>query len=286
VRTALFALVLLVAVAACSSDPSTISGTASTSTTASGGATSLAPGNGTATTSAAGTATGAGGARPTSTSTSVRPRPEALGDPGANAALYLRASPARSLHVQLLVEGGAAPRQATLDHLLGVLRDVSGKPVSVVGGSLPSTSSDWTDASITGAAAARAPSPASDVALLQILFVKGSYEGDRGVLGITVNAGVAAIFSDSVSAAATGLVTAARVEEAVSTHELGHLLGLVDLYLHTGRADAAHPGHSTNPRSVMYWAVESDLVGDLLSGGPPIDFDSTDLRDLATIRNG
>ena len=36
----------------------------------------------------------------------------------------------------------------------------------------------------------------------------------------------------------------------------------------------------------MYWAVESDLVGDLLSGGPPTEFDGTDLRDLATIRNG
>jgi hypothetical protein len=36
----------------------------------------------------------------------------------------------------------------------------------------------------------------------------------------------------------------------------------------------------------MYWAVESSLVGDLLTGGPPQDFDAADLADLATIRGG
>ena len=81
-------------------------------------------------------------------------------------------------------------------------------------------------------------------------------------------------------------VSPARLELAVATHEVGHLLGLVDLFLRTGRADPEHPGHSANPRSVMYWAVESDVVGDLLTGGPPVDFDADDRADLATIRNG
>jgi hypothetical protein len=36
----------------------------------------------------------------------------------------------------------------------------------------------------------------------------------------------------------------------------------------------------------MYWAVESGLVTQVLSGGPPRDFDDDDLADLAAIRNG
>ena len=67
-------------------------------------------------------------------------------------------------------------------------------------------------------------------------------------------------------------------------HEVGHLLGLVDLVLDTGRADPEHPGHSSNRSSVMYWAVESTLITDVLAGGPPRDFDADDLRDLAAIR--
>ncbi|MEA3055907.1 MAG: hypothetical protein QOD30_1339, partial [Actinomycetota bacterium] len=38
--------------------------------------------------------------------------------------------------------------------------------------------------------------------------------------------------------------------------------------------------------SVMYWAVESTVVTDLLTGGPPRDFDAADLADLAEIRGG
>jgi hypothetical protein len=89
-----------------------------------------------------------------------------------------------------------------------------------------------------------------------------------------------------VAAAETPLISEGAIEDAVTMHELGHLLGLVDLVLSTGRGDPEHPGHSRNRASVMYWAVESDLVADLLQGGPPRDFDSADLADLATIRNG
>jgi hypothetical protein len=156
-----------------------------------------------------------------------------------------------------------------------------------VAGSLPASDGrEWTAAAIASTAAARTPSATADSALLQILYLGGRYADDDGVLGISVNARVFAVFSDEVAKAATGLVGSERIELAVSIHELGHLLGLVDLYLRTGRADPEHPGHSTNPQSVMYWAVESDVVTDLLTGGPPVDFDRADLADLAVIRDG
>jgi hypothetical protein len=103
---------------------------------------------------------------------------------------------------------------------------------------------------------------------------------------VTVRGDVIGIFPDQVAGAATPFVSRARIERAVATHELGHVLGLVDLYLDEGRDDPDHPGHSTNPRSVMYWAVEADVVTQVLGGPPPVDFDAADQADLREIRDG
>jgi hypothetical protein len=135
-------------------------------------------------------------------------------------------------------------------------------------------------------AATHAPDLPAGTLLLQFAFVHGQSTQGDDVLGISLTGTFSAVFVDQVDDSATGLVSPAAIEQAVAVHELGHLLGLVDLYLHTGRADPQHPGHSANRRSVMYWAVESSVVGDLLTGGPPQDFDADDLADLRRIAAG
>jgi hypothetical protein len=283
-RLAAFALCALLG-ASCASDPSPVGRAASSTTTTS-------VGNG-----PAGTGTGASPARPPSLPTTTvfgsapspsttEPGATAPGDPGSDAPRYLRADRSTSIRLQIVVQPGAEPRQATIDRLRALLASVSGKSVSVSGSTVPAGDRKWTAGEIVETAAERLPRLPEGVAPLQLLFLTGAYGADDGVLGIAVNARVAAVFNDRVSAAATGLVGPDRLEQAVATHEVGHLLGLVDLFLRTGRADPDHPGHSSNPRSVMYWAVESDVVGDLLTGGPPVDFDADDRADLAAIRRG
>ena len=78
----------------------------------------------------------------------------------------------------------------------------------------------------------------------------------------------------------------ATLEDAVSTHELGHVLGLVDLARDTGRDDPEHPGHSSSRGSVMFWAVESDLVSQVFGGPPSRQYDAADKSDLAALRGG
>jgi hypothetical protein len=274
VRRAVLALVLVVGVSACAaSDPSTLDLPATTTTTAVGQAPAISvpttrrPADG-------------GGTAP-----SPQPRPSGtlgrqVGGPGSIADLLLGPKGPSQLVVQVVTEAGAEPRQATLDRVVAVLGQASGKPVRTIGGSVAGRTT-WSAADLRAAADAQA-----DAAVLRVLFVHGRSDQGDDVLGITVRGDLAAVFVDQVEAAATGLVGPAAIERAVTVHELGHVLGLVDLFLHTGRADPDHPGHSTNPRSVMYWAVESSLIGDLLTGGPPQDFDDADRADLAAIRRG
>jgi hypothetical protein len=208
------------------------------------------------------------------------------GAPGSFAPAILRPSLSSEVVVEVRTQSGAAPQQASIDHLTSVLRDVTGKTVTVAGGSsIGGGAQDWSADALRSTGDGGA-AQGNGRAVLHLLFVHGTFEGNTSVLGVSVRGDVAAVFVDQVSASSTPLVGSAGIETAVVTHEVGHLMGLVDLFLHTGREDPEHPGHSTNTKSVMYWAVESNLVSQLLQGGPPNTFDSADLTDLQTIRNG
>lgn len=207
---------------------------------------------------------------------------------GSFAPALLRADLSGQVVIEVHAADGAEPRAATLDHLETTMADVSGKPVAVSGAASPDPAArDWSPAELAAAADAGARTAQGDgVAVIRLLFVHGTLEGDDGVLGVAIRGDVAAVFIDSVEEAGGLLGGSAGIEVAVTTHELGHLLGLVDLHLDTGREDPEHPGHSRNEQSVMYWAVESDLVGQVLGADPPRTFDDDDRADLAAIRSG
>lgn len=191
-----------------------------------------------------------------------------------------------SVVVEVLAESDIRAQDGTLQHLTDVLGEVSRKATSSVAGPAVPASSDGTwNADELRAVADAVGTPQSDArVVVHLLFVHGRWADSDTVLGVAVRGDVVAIFVDAVEEAASPLVGPGAIEQAVATHEIGHLLGLVDLILDTGRDDPERPGHSRNRESVMYWAVESTLLTDVLAGGPPRDFDADDLRDLATIR--
>lgn len=215
--------------------------------------------------------------------TSQTPAVPAVGAVGSFGPWYLRSDAAASIVLEVRSQAGAEPSAGTVDAVRAVLAEASGKPVTTAGGSVPGGGQAWTPDAIRAEADRTGPPQRADAAVLTLLFVGGELADGDQALGVAVRSDVAAIFSDKIDEASGPLTSRARVEEAVSVHEVGHLLGLVDLVLETGRQDPEHPGHSRNRGSVMYFAVESTLVGDLLGGGPPTRFDDADRADLRAI---
>ena len=110
------------------------------------------------------------------------------------------------------------------------------------------------------------------------------------MLGVAVDASTVALFSDSIEEAdgPFGRPSVEDVENSVLVHEVGHLLGLVNLVYESpvDHEDPDHPGHSNNDDSVMYWAIESVDVGNFIFGSLPNDFDNDDRNDLAGLADG
>jgi hypothetical protein len=220
-----------------------------------------------------------------SPTTSPSPAPAPAGV-GAFAPFYLRPAESARIVLEVRSQRGAEPREGSVSHLRSVLGANSGKDVAVAGGSVDGGARAWTADQIRAEADRSGMAQSRGAAVIRILYLRGSFAESDTVLGLAVRSDVAAIFSDKVDEAAGLVGDPARIEDAVTVHEAGHLLGLVDLFLDTGRADPDHPGHSPNRGSVMYYAVESTLVGSILDGGPPTELDAADRADLAAIRRG
>lgn len=293
-RRLLVAVALVVLVTACSEDGDTpltaepgSEGTPQTQPT--GTDTSSAPSTDGAPTTSAAPGEPTTTSQPPSTTgapdTADRPAPD-VGPVGGFAAFYLRPDESDQVLVDVHSQAGAEPRSATLDHLVSVLGQVSGKSVSVSRSAVGGGGQRWTAQAIRDLADSVSPAQSRDRSVLTLLYLRGEFADGENVVGVAVRSDVAAVFGDKVAEAAGVLGNPAAVEDAVSMHEIGHILGLVDLVLETGRQDPEHPGHSPNRESVMYYAVESTLIGTILEGGPPRDFDRADLDDLARIRNG
>lgn len=189
--------------------------------------------------------------------------------------------------LEVLRQPGADPEPGTVAHLVAALQEGSAKPVSVSTVALPAGGGGITPGDVRALADRHGrATQGGGQAVVRMLFLAGRLEGEDGTLGAAVRGDTAAVFVEQVRSSSSPLAGASALEEAVATHELGHLLGLVDLVRSTGRADPEHPGHSPNRGSVMYWAIESDLVTSVLAGPPPRDFDAADRADLAAIRSG
>lgn len=291
------ALALLLVAAACGSDspnaPRTGAGITA-DTTPGASTTTVAADAGTTRTTRGGAAPrpsatddGSNGDAGSASSTREQIDEVANGPVGAFAGLLLAPGPVDSIVLDVRFGDGATPDAAALSAAADAMRTYSGKPTTIsgptalrgVGGGSHSATE------IRDLASKQGRATTDGVGVVHVLYLAGSFEKE-GVLGVAVRGDTLALFSDEMDAATSPFVARSRMERAVIVHELGHVLGLVDLFLDDNREDPEHPGHSRNRASVMYWAVETSLVGQVLGGPPPVEFDSDDISDLRRIHAG
>lgn len=208
--------------------------------------------------------------------------------PGQLAGPLLRPAPkgAKRIVYQRMVQSGKEPDASAIDHVVAILRRVSGKvveiPPPVV---LPAGPDQWSTNELHAYADRYTRQRSStDAAVLNVLFVGGEHEQSDSILGAATRADVITMFPDRYRNLGFGLNPQA-IEVSVLTHEVGHLLSLVGGQIRPERQDKERPGHSRNKESVMYWAVETDDIINAFVGAPPKTFDREDLADLETIRN-
>lgn len=219
---------------------------------------------------------------------------EQRGVPGGLTLACLDGSTYTRMVVEIDHASGHRPEDSTIQLIRQRLVDVCDKPDGItVEVELTDfeLSDGWTadDIRAEGLRTRAAAPRDGDTLRWHLLFPAGHHASD-GVLGQAVNAATVAVFQATIQDAENLLQRPSweQMEGSVAVHEVGHLLGLVNLVYTSPRAheDGSHPGHSNNDESVMYWAVETADIGNVLSGEVPDAFDADDLADLEDLASG
>lgn len=216
---------------------------------------------------------------------------EKRGIPGGLALACLQDDKFEKMKIHFLYEKGYDP--IAMDLVKTRLQQVCDKPdgIQIVANEIDfSEKTSWSSDDVRDARWKHGgDAMGADTLHWYFLFPKGAHNDDS-VLGVAVDASTVAVFKDTISDSVNflGRPSADEIERAVTVHEAGHLLGLVNLVYQSpiDHEDPDHPGHSNNEDSVMYWAIESSSIGNIFSGSIPDEFDADDKSDLAGMASG
>lgn len=221
---------------------------------------------------------------------------------------HIRGDVYRKMVVEVDVTRGFAPESGVMEEVFSTLTNLLDKPDGIevvfdqelepVG-----ASHAWTFAELQALASDHMNlGVAEGVDRIHVMWLDGHDEsdGDSGsVLGLAWGHRHIVMYKQTLAAGCDQLLSAVAnqlcraAERAVMTHEVGHVIGLVDngLPMITDHRDPDHGHHSGDPESVMYWQHERDGVFDVLltrlqgSGDPSLGFDANSLADIAAVRD-
>jgi hypothetical protein len=240
---------------------------------------------------------GTGGDSPDGGST-IRPRYED----------YIRGDRFPKLVLEIDSVPGLEPRPSSTAGVIDAIDALVSKPGGISSATSPLSSAGadhaWTFAELQQLATSTFDLAApSDTIKMHVLFVDGHSADDTQngkILGLAWAHTHLVVFKQTIeSSCRTGVPSVlaeqvcADAEQGVWTHEIGHILGLVDngLPMVTPHSDPEHVAHDHSSSCVMFWAYDTGSVLDEIRsrviGGSAsqLDFDAECRNDVAAVRD-
>jgi hypothetical protein len=211
------------------------------------------------------------------------------GSVGSKARDFLSAASYTRLFVEVDYVQGYAPDANALNLLRQRLDERCHKPGGItiqLGDAIPLPSTTrWRLSDIKALEARYRNAYASgNTAVIYYVYVNGGSEWDTSasqVLGLAYTGSSLCMFKDAVRVTKGNPRTRGAVEEAVLTHESGHLFGMVGLGVapQSNHQDPQRTDHCVNTSCVMYWAVNTSVAPSQLSTIPD-QFDAACIADM------
>jgi hypothetical protein len=194
------------------------------------------------------------------------------------------------LHIEINYVTDNSPDSEAIDILKKRIKEVSDKTsITVSQSAFGSTDNSYSLEEIVNIEKnERERFKSGDTFVIHILYLNGEYQDNDKTLGLAYTGSSFVLFKEKIEDASFLLISPTDIEKSVIVHEFGHLLGLINNGYKSphDHEDSQHPNHSNNEESVMYWAIESQDIGNQLDGEPPNEFDADDIDDLRLIKEG
>lgn len=197
---------------------------------------------------------------------------------GASANDLLSNSRYNSLSIEVQYMPGYAPDPQALDHLKNFLSSHLQKDngITITQREIPGASSSSLSADDIRKIenTNRTVFTNGSTMAVNILYTNGQYSGNANALGVAYRNTSVALLGKTIrdNSGGFGQVSRTKLEATVLEHEMGHLLGLVDLgsQMQTNHKDASNGNHCNNQNCLMYYASETtDILGFLNTANIP-----------------
>lgn len=209
---------------------------------------------------------------------------------GASATDFLAASQYNTLVIEVLYVQNFRPAPQTLANLKNFMEARLNKPggISFIEREVPSPGMAPYDINEIASleSTLRSKYNFGNVLTMYLFFADGGSTTDTDnsfILGSAYRNTSFVMYESTIKNLSDGVGEPSRVdlETTVILHELGHLLGLVNLApMASAHEDAAHPKHCNNEDCLMFWEAESSSLLGMMIGGNVPTLDAACLADL------
>jgi hypothetical protein len=196
---------------------------------------------------------------------------------GASANELLSAAKYNAVTIEIQYMPGYQPDATAINNLVNFINTLANKPAGINITQTQVASGGKTVYTLTDVAALektnrKTYTSGSQIAL-NFLYLDGTYT-EADVLGFAYRNTSLCIFAKKVaeSSGGVGQVSRTKLESTILQHEMGHLLGLVNLgsAMQAAHEDAAHEKHCSNTSCLMYYQTQTTgIMGTLMNGAIP-----------------